>query len=78
MNDRQAMDSYGSGACTRLRHHSLVPSQYMGNGLWVRGKRGYDLAVGSMGKSILGFSLKFFWGRCSAGMIYHPKEEKMS
>ena len=28
MNAREAMDSYGSGACTRLRHHLHVPSQY--------------------------------------------------
>ena len=30
MNARKAMDLYRSGACTRLRHHILVPSQYRG------------------------------------------------
>ena len=28
VNTKQVMDSYGSGARTRLRHHQLVPSQY--------------------------------------------------
>ena len=28
MNAKKAMDSYGSGVCTRLRHHLHVPSQY--------------------------------------------------
>ena len=27
MNSRQAMDTHGSGARTKLRHHQLVPSQ---------------------------------------------------
>ena len=30
------------------------------------------------GKSIMGFPLKLFWGKCPAGMTYHPKEGKMS
>ena len=78
VNTRQAMDSYGSRAYTRLKHHLLVPSQYRGGGPWVRGKRGYGLAVGRSGKPILGFPLKLFWGKCLAGMTYHPKEAKMS
>ena len=57
MNNRQALDSHGSGARIRLRHHSFVPSQYRSSGPWVRGKRRYDLAMGRRGKSILGFSL---------------------
>ena len=57
MNSRQAMDTHGSGACTRLRHHPLVPSQYKSGGSWVRDKREYDLAVGRKGKLILGFPL---------------------
>ena len=74
MNSRQAMDTHGSGACTRLRHHPLVPSQYRNDGPWVRGKRGYGLAVGRRGKLILGFPLKHFREKCSAGMTYHQKE----
>ncbi|KAK9990092.1 hypothetical protein SO802_025077 [Lithocarpus litseifolius] len=31
VNTRQAMDSYGSGARIRLRHHPHVPSQYRGD-----------------------------------------------
>ena len=72
------MDSHENGARTKLRHHPLVPSQYKGDGPWVRGKRGYGLAVGRRGKPILGFPLKLFWGKCSVGMTYHPKEGKMS
>ena len=60
MISKQAMDTYGSGAHTKLRHHPLVPSQYRSGGPWVRGKRGYDLAVGRRGKPILGFPLKLF------------------
>ena len=78
MNNRQAMDTHGSRARTRLRHHQLVPSQYRSGGLWVRGKRGYGLAVGRMGKPILGFPLKRFWGKCLAAMTYHPKKGKIS
>ena len=78
MNSRQAMDTHGNGAHTRLRHHPLVPSQYRCGGPWVRGKRGYGLAVGRRGKPILRFPLKLFWGKCPTGITYHPKEEKMS
>ena len=78
MNNRQDMDTHGSGARTRLKHHPLIPSQYKSGGLWVRGKRGYGLVVGKRGKSILGFSLKLFWGKCPAGMTYHPKEGNVS
>ena len=78
MNSRQAMDLHGSGACTRLKNHPLVPNQYKNSGPWVKGKRGYSLAVRRIGKSILGFSLKLFWGKCPVRMTYHPKERKMS
>ena len=72
------MDSHDSGARTRLSHHPLVPSQYKGSGPWIKGKREYDLVVGKRGKSILGFPLKLFWGKCPVRMTYHPKEGKMS
>ena len=49
MNAKKAMDSYGSGAHTRLRHHLPVSSQYKGGWPWVRGKRGCGLAVGKRG-----------------------------
>ena len=44
------MDTHGSGACTRPKHLPLVPNQYRSGGLWVRGKRGYSLAVERKGK----------------------------
>ena len=72
------MDTHGSGTLTRLKHHPLIPSQCKSSGPWIRGKRGYDLAVGRRGKPILGFPLKLFWGKCLAGMTYHQKEGKMS
>ena len=69
VSTRQAMDSYGSGARTRLRHHPLVPSQYKGGGPWVKGKRGYGLVVGKSMKPILGFLLKLFWVVCHPSRI---------
>ena len=60
MNSRQAMDTHGSGARTRLRHQQLVPSQYKNGGPWVRGKREYGSAVKRKGEPILGFLLKLF------------------
>ena len=39
---------------------------------WVRGKRTW-FGGGERGKPILRFLLGFFWGKCPAGMIYHPK-----
>ena len=48
MNGRQTMDSHGNEARTRLRHHPLVPSQYMHNAPWAKDKRGYGLMVGRM------------------------------
>ena len=79
MHERQTSPGLtGNGARTRLKHHPLVPRQYRDGGPWVRGKRGYGLAVGRRGKSILGFQLKLFWEKCPARMTYHPKEGKMS
>ena len=65
MNTRQAMDSYGSRASTRLRHHPLTPNQYRGGEPWVRGKRRYGLVMGRKGKP--GFPLKLFWGNVLLG-----------
>ena len=76
MNSKQVMDSYGSGAHTRLRHHPLVLSQCRRGGPWVKGKRRYDLAVARKGKSILGLPLKLFWGKCLAGNDIPPKRWK--
>ena len=56
MNNRQAMDTHGSGARTRLRHHPLIPNQYRSGGSRVRGKRGYGLEVGRKGKAYSGVS----------------------
>ena len=42
----QAFDVHGSGACARPKQYQPVPSQYRGSGSWVKGKRGYGLAVG--------------------------------
>ena len=62
MNGRQTMDSYGSGACTRLKHHSLVPSQYKHGEPWARGKRGYSLVVGKRGEVYFGIPAKDLLG----------------
>jgi len=78
MNSKQAMDTHGSGAHTRLMYHLLVPSQYGSGEPWVRGKRRYGLAVGRKGTPILGFLLKLFWGKYPTRMTYHWKEGKMS
>ena len=78
MNVKKAMDSYGSGARIRLRYHLPVPSQYRGGGPRVLGKRGCGLTVRRRREPILGFPLKLFWGKCPAGMIYHPKQTNMS
>ena len=67
MNDKQALDSHGSGARTRLKHHTLVPNHYRRGGPWVRGKRGYGLAVGKREKSILEFLLETLLGNVLLG-----------
>ena len=78
MSSRQAMDTHGSGAHIGLRHHQHILSQYRSGRSWVRGKKGYDLAVEKRRELILGFLLKLLWGKCLAGMTYHPKEGKMN
>ena len=78
VNSRQVMDSHKSGPQTRLRHHPLVLSQYRSGGPWIRGKKGYGLAVRRRGKPILGFMLKLFWEKCPTRMTYHLKEGKLS
>ena len=74
MNSRQATNTHGNGVRRKLRHHPLIPSQYKGDGPWVRGKRGYGLVLGRKGKPILEFPFKLFWRKCPVGMTYHPKE----
>ena len=63
MNSRQAMDSHESRACTRLRHHPLIPSHYRHGGPWVRGKRDYGLTVRRRGSLFYDShsSFFFFW-----------------
>ena len=51
-NTRQVMDSYGSKARIRPRHHPLIPNQYEGGEPWVRSKRGYSLVVERIKKPI--------------------------
>ena len=60
MNDKQALNSHGNGACIRLKHHPLIPNHYRRGRPWVRGKKGYSLTVGRREKSILGFLLELF------------------
>ena len=78
MSSKQAMDSHGSGARTRLRHHPFVPRQYRHDRPWIRGKKGYGLAMGRMRMFILGFTPKLFWEKYPTRITYHPKEVKLS
>ena len=57
---------------------SLYPANIGSGGLWVRGKRGYGLAVGRGKKLILVFLLRLYWGKYPVRMACHPKEVKMS
>ena len=54
---------------------NLYPTNIGSGGLWVRG---HGLAMGRGKKPILGFLLRFFWGKCPAGMTCHSKEVRMS
>ena len=45
MSSGQVLDVHKTRACARPRHHQPVPSEYKSGGSWVRGKKGYDLAV---------------------------------
>ena len=56
---------------------SLYPANTRDDGSWVRGKRVW-FGGGEMGKPILGFLLKLFWGKYPVGMTYYPKEVRMS
>ena len=78
INSRQAMDSHGSGARTRLRHHPLIPSQYRRGRPWVRGKRGYGLAVGRRGEVYSGVHAQALLGEMSCWDDIPPKKGKMS
>ena len=46
MSNGQTFDVHGSGARAKPKHYQLVPSSYRGGKSWVKGKRGYGLAVG--------------------------------
>ena len=46
MSNGQTFDVHGSGARVKPKHYRLVPNPYRGGGSWVRGKKGYGLAVG--------------------------------
>jgi len=56
---------------------SLYLANTRGGGSWVKCKRVW-FGGGERGKPILGFLLRLFWGKCPAGMIYCPKEVRMS
>ena len=56
---------------------SLYPANIGRGGSWVKGKRSWSSGREKR-KPILGFLIRFFWGRCLAEMTYHLKEEKMS
>jgi len=58
MNNRQAMDTHGSGACTKLMHHQLVSSQYKSGRAWVRG--GSEVREGMVWR--WGEGKRLFWG----------------
>ena len=54
---------------------NLYPVNIGSGGSWVIG---HGLAVGRGKKPIMGFLLRSFWGKCSAGMTCYPKEVRMS
>ena len=76
MYNKQAMDTHGSGARIRLRHHLLVPNQYRSGGPWVRGKKRYGLAVGRKGKAYYGVLALALLGEMSCWDDIPPKREK--
>ena len=64
-------------AYARPRHHQPVPSQY--KRWWVMGQRAWSGDWERKKKKlIMVFLLRFFWGKCLAGMTCHPKEVRMS
>ena len=78
MNGEQVVDSHGSRARTRLRHHPLVPNQYRHGGPWVKGKKGYGLAVGRRGEVYSGVHAQALLGEMSCWDDIPPKKGKMS
>ena len=68
MSSRQILDIYGRKARARPRLHQPIQDMVRS---WVRGKRVW-FGGGERGKLILGFLLWLFWGKCLAGMTYHP------
>ena len=77
MSSKQALDIYGSGAHVKPRHYQPEPSQYKGGGSWVRGKKGYGLAVGRRGSLFWGSRSDSFRGNVLLGDI-PPKRGRMS
>ena len=75
MNAKKAMDSYGNGERTRLKHNLFVPNKYRGGGPWVRGKKGCGLVVGRRGSLFWGSHLSSF-GRKSCWDDIPPKRGK--
>ena len=54
---------------------NLYPANIGSGESWVKG---HGLVVGKGKKPILGFLLRFFWGKCPIGMTCHPKEVRIS
>ena len=78
MNSKQAMDTYGSGARIRLRHHKLIPSQYKSGGSWVRGKRVLWSDGGEKGGAYSRVPAQTLLGEMSCWDDMPPKTGKMS
>ena len=78
MNIRRVMDSYGNEAHTQgLSTTYLYPANIrkVGHGLEVR--EGVVWQWGE-GEAYSGVPTQSLWGKCPAGMTYHPKEANMS
>ena len=45
MSSGKVFDVHGSRSCLKPKHYQPVPSQYNGGESWIRGKRGYGLAM---------------------------------
>ena len=74
MSSKQAFDVHRSEARVRPRHYQPVPSQYKGGGSWVRGKKGYGLAVGRRESLFWGFHSNSFGGNILLG--WHTAQKK--
>ena len=75
MSNGQAFDVHGSGARVRPRHYQPVPSQYRSGGSWVKGKRGYGLAVERRESLFWGSHLDSFEGDVLVGWHITQKKE---